>query len=217
MKKMKRDNEPWSSLTHSAGAVLSVAGLVLMVVFGALYGRAPHVVGFSIFGTSLILLYSASAVYHFLPKQTRSKEILKRLDHAMIYLLIAGTYTPICLAIPFRGWGWSLFGVIWGLATIGFILKISGVMFERISLALYILMGWLITIAIIPLRQWLGFEAMLWLVLGGVFYTVGSIFFALSETRQSKYSFGYHEVWHLFVMLGSFSHFWLMFAHISKI
>ena len=209
-------NEPGSALTHFIGILLSIAGLVLMVVFGTIYGSPAHVVGFSIFGTSLILLYSASSAYHILPKYTRKKDILARLDQALIFVLIAGTYTPIALTIPSRGWGWSLFGVIWGIALIGFLLKILSVRIHpTMSVFLYLAMGWLIVIAMYPLLQWLPLEAVWWLIAGGLFYSIGCIFFALEHKVPRTYWFGMHELFHVFVLLGSFSHFWLMLHYIT--
>jgi len=214
----KRDNEPLSALTHLIAMLLSIAGLVLMVVFGAMHSSASHIVGFSIFGTSLIMLYGASFVYHFASKQTPAKSTLQRLDHAMIFVLIAGTYTPICLALPERGWGWSLFGIIWGLAVIGFVLKITGIkMKNHITASIYLLMGWLIIIAILPISEWLNTSAMVWLVTGGIFYTLGCVFFILDNKVHRTKWLGMHEIFHVFVMMGSFSHFWLMIKYITHI
>lgn len=210
-----KNNEPLSSLTHALGALLSVAGLVLMVVFAALHGEATHVVGFSIFGASLIALYGTSAIYHFFPRETRIKKIFQRLDHTMIFVLIAGTYTPISLVMPQRAWGWSIFGVIWGLALLGMMLKLSGLKIrEWITVAIYILMGWLALFAIKPLMLWLSAEALTWLFAGGVLYTFGCVFFALGNLFPGKPWFSMHDVFHLFVMGGSFCHFWLMYRHV---
>lgn len=205
-------NEPYSSLTHFVGVLLSIAGLVLMVVYAVKYSSTAHIVGFSIFGASLIMLYSASTIYHILPITTKWKKILQRIDHSMIFVLIAGTYTPICLTLPDRAWGWSLFGVVWGVAVLGIILKSTGIMMRGwISTFLYIAMGWLALIAIYPLMQWLTTEALIWLFIGGAFYTIGCIFYALDKKIGMPRWFGMHEIFHLFVLAGSISHFWLMF------
>ena len=186
-----------------------------MLVSGALYGNVAHIVGFAIFGSSLILLYSTSTLYHFFPKEHRVKNILQRIDHSMIFILIAGTYTPILLLIPQRGWGWSIFGVIWGLTIIGFILKIIGIKMKNwVSLLIYIAMGWLIVVAINPLMQWITPQALWWLVAGGVLYTFGCIFFSLDKIVRRTHWFGMHEVFHIFVIAGSFSHFWFMFRYL---
>ena len=214
--KLFKENEPLSALTHFAGTLLSVAALVLMIIFGTIYGKASHVVGFAIFGSSLILLYGASFVYHFIPQKTKAKIILQRLDHAMIFILIAGTYTPLCLTVPQRGWGWSIFGVIWGLAIVGFLLKITGLKIKNyLSVLIYLAMGWLIVIAISPIMQWLDAGAIRWLFAGGIMYSVGCIFFALDNKIPRTTWFGMHEIFHIFVLAGSFSHFWLMLKYVA--
>lgn len=206
--KLFRKNEPVSAITHFIAALLSIAALILMVVFASMYGKATHIVGFSIFGASLIFLYFTSAIYHFFPRETKIKRIFQRLDHSMIYVLIAGTYTPIALLMPNRVWGWTIFGLIWGLAVFGILIKSTGVKIkEWLSATLYILMGWLAAIAFKPLMQWLSLEAFLWLLAGGVLYTSGCIFFALERFYPRKKWFGMHEVFHLFVIAGSFCHF----------
>ncbi|MBI4359050.1 MAG: hemolysin III family protein [Candidatus Nealsonbacteria bacterium] len=212
---LSRNNEPLSSLTAFIGLLLSIAGLVLLVVFAVLYGRTRHVVGFSIFGSGLILLYLVSAVYHLIPKTHRAKEIFRVLDHSMIYLFIASTYTPILLVLPQRGWGWSLFGVIWGLAGIGIALKIM-VRNEKTWLVPlpYVVMGWLGIIALPILLKSLSPGALWWLMGGGVLYSLGIVFFVLGRVRPQKGYFGMHEVFHLFVIGASFSHFWLMFRYV---
>lgn len=211
---MVRLNDPISGLTHFIGALLSIAGLVLLVVFASLRGTAWHVVSFSIFGTSLILLYSASTLYHWLPLKPRNREILRKIDHMMIYVLIAGTYTPICL-VPIRGaWGWSLFGSIWGLAILGIVLKAFWMNAPRwLYTFFYVFMGWLAAIAFFPLVQAISWRGVLWLVLGGVFYSIGAVIYGLKKPNFTK-SFGFHELFHLFVMAGSLSHFILMWHYI---
>ena len=209
------ENEPLSALLHFLGFLLSVAGLVLLVVFASLKGSAWHVVSFSIFGAALVLLYAASTLYHFAPISSRSKAVFARLDHSMIYFLIAGTYTPICL-ITLRGaWGWSLFGVVWGLSIIGIILKSTGVKINGIlSTGLYLLLGWAAVVAIVPLWNSLPLNALMFLVAGGVFYSLGTIAFAMEREAVHTKWFGAHEVFHIFVMLGSLSHFWLIFHYL---
>lgn len=178
------NNEPLSAITHLVAAALSIAALVLMIVFASLYGKASHVVGVSIFGISMITLYTISTIYHFFAKEHRAKKILQRLDHGMIYFLIAGTYTPLCLTLPARAWGWTLFGVIWALAITGFVLKIVGVTLAKwLLVGGYLLMGWLVLIAFTPLQAWLPHEGLYWLIAGGVFYSLGTIFYALDFYR----------------------------------
>jgi len=212
---ISKKNEPLSALTHFLAALFSIAGLVLLVVFAAKYGSTAHVVGFSIFGASLIILYCTSALYHYFQRETRVKTIFQRLDHAMIYVLIAGTYTPITLVMPQRVWGWTIFGIIWGLAAIGITLKSIGFkMKEWFSVAIYIIMGWLAIIAVKPLVLWLPTGALMWFLMGGIFYTSGCIFFALDNFMRRARWFSMHDVFHVFVIAGSFCHFWLMIKYI---
>jgi hemolysin III len=215
MKKIIKDNEPLSALTHFLGLLLSIAGLVLMVVFAAIKHKSVEVVGLSIFGTSLILAYSASFIYHIFSKEHKIKKTLQKIDHAMIFVLIAGTYTPICISMPNKALGWSIFGIIWGLAIVGIIIKTLGLHIKPwLSTAIYITIGWFITIAIVPIIKWLGIGAFWWLIAGGISYTLGTIFFALENYVKRNRWWGMHEIFHLFVMLGSFCHFWLMFHYL---
>ncbi|MEX2013610.1 MAG: hemolysin III family protein, partial [Parcubacteria group bacterium] len=209
------NNELISSLTHFAGAILSVAGLVLLVVFSSLYGNVEKTVGFSIFGSGLILLYLASAIYHFISREHRAKTIFKNVDYSMIYVLIASTYTPLMLALPQASLGWTLFGVVWGLALAGILLRLF-LKLERdwLSPTLFILMGWLSVIAIPALLRSVPLFGLGWLVLGGLLYTIGVVFFALEKRFPKTGWFGMHEIFHLFVMGGSFAHFWFMFRYV---
>lgn len=207
-------NEPTSSITHAVGLGLAIAGLVLLVVFGAIYGTVWHVVSFSIFGASMILAYAASTVYHLIPKTWRARKIFQKIDHAMIYVLIAGTYTPICLTVLRGGWGWSLFGVVWGIAIIGVILKATINMNTTLSTIIYVLMGWIAVVAIYPLIKAMPLGGLFWLFLGGILYTIGVIFFALDLIVPRTRWWGMHEVFHLFVIAGTFSHFWMMFKYL---
>ncbi len=209
------DNEPMSALTHFLGFLLAIAGLVLLIVFAELHGTVWHVVGFTLFGSSMVLLYGASSLYHFVPITHRAKGVMQRIDHAMIYVLIAGTYTPICFVTLRGAWGWALFGVIWGLAILGIIWKaVLRTPRPVLSTLLYISMGWLALVAFIPLRSALSIGGWFWLLLGGAAYTLGAIAFGFSHVKFHKRWFGMHEVWHILVMVGSFSHFWLMLRYV---
>src|SRR6478735_3853877 len=171
-----RGEETASQLTHAVGAVLGMAGLVLLVVFARRHGDAWHVVSSAIFGMMLVLLYASSTLYHSF-KAERTRQILQKFDHAAIFLLIAGTYTPFVL-VTLRGpWGWSLFGVIWGLAIVGVILKcwFAG-RFRGVSTGVYLVMGWLVLVAIKPLLAALPVDGMKLLVAGGLCYTAGAMF-----------------------------------------
>jgi hemolysin III len=212
---IKNRSELVNSLTHLFATFLSVAGLVLLVVFAALKSTAWHIVGVSIFGASMILLYLTSTLYHFFSHDSKAKRVFLRLDHSMIYVLIAGSYTPLCLTVLRGPWGWTVFGVIWAIAVTGIVIKSAGIKInDYISTAGYIIMGWLMVIAIGPLVKTLPGMAIFWLFLGGISYTVGAIFYSFDDKVRISHWFGMHEIFHLFVMLGSFCHFWLMFRYV---
>lgn len=212
---MKRElshyEELANTLTHGAGIALSIAGLVLLVVRAALYGDVWQIVSFSIFGISLIALYLASTLYHGY-SSPRIKKILRTFDHSAIYLLIAGTYTPFLL-ISLRGpWGWSLFGIIWGLAIIGISFKVFfGHKYELISTIFYLLMGWVVIIAIKPLLAALPISGFLWLLAGGLAYSFGVVFYLWEKLPFN------HAIWHGFVLAGSFFHFCAVFFYLSPV
>lgn len=210
MPELDDSNEPLSSVTHLIATILSIAGLSFLITLSAIRGEAAHVVGFSIFGASLVLLYLFSTLYHFLSKNHPAKVIFQILDHSAIYILIAGTYTPLVLIVLPPAWGWSMFGVIWGLAFCGVFGKIFFRLRGCVSAFFYILMGWLIVVALVPLKEALPLEGILWLLAGGIFYTVGTIFFALDRIIKLNKWYTLHDIFHIFVMLGSFSHFWFM-------
>lgn len=189
-------------ISHGIGTVLSIIGLVVLIVCAVRSGNAWHIVSFSIFGGTLILLYLASTLYHSLP-MPGVKQILKRFDHSAIFLLIAGTYTPFML-VKLRGaWGWSIFGVVWGLAVLGVLLKVccSITKFESVSVVLYVVMGWLCVIAAKQLFTSLSHISLIFLVLGGVSYTVGVLFYVWEKLPYN------HAVWHIFVLGGSIFHY----------
>ena len=212
---MPKDNEPLSSLTHLIGASLALAALALLVIFAAIYGTALHIVSYSIFGTAMLLLYIMSTIYHFLPKGKTSKKVFQKLDHSMIYILIAGTYTPIALVGLKGAWGWTIFGIIWGLAALGISLKCSFKKVNQIlSTILYLVMGWLIVVAFVPLNTTLPTAGLWWLFAGGLSYTIGVIFFALDNIIPRTRWWGLHELFHLFVIGGSFCHFWMMLKYV---
>lgn len=202
-----RNEEFWNTLTHAAGVVLSVFALVLLV-FSSSKGSALDVVSATIFGTSLLLLYLASTLYHA-SQNRRKKFYLRKLDHLCIYLLIAGTYTPVTL-IGMKGvWGWTIFGIIWGLAVLGFVFKFSPLRkSENLSLGLYALMGWLILIGMKPLVESLSIGALTFMGLGGLFYTVGIYFYVKEKIPYN------HAIWHLFVLAGSIFHFFGIYGYI---
>jgi hemolysin III len=192
-----------NTATHGLGLLLSIVGLVVLVVLAARRGTTLHVVSCSVYGATLVILYAASTLYHSLnQKYPRFRRLLRTIDHASIYLLIAGTYTPFTLLILRGAWGWSLFGVIWGLALCGVVLKAFWVdRFKILSPLIYLAMGWLVVIAIKPLLMSLPLAGFAWLMAGGVCYSGGLLFYAFDKKPH------FHAVWHLCVMGGSIFHF----------
>jgi hemolysin III len=190
-----------NAITHGLGALLAVAGLVILTVFAALRGDAWHIVSFSVFGVTLVILYLASTLYHSFTSE-KLKIIFRKLDHMAIYLLIAGTYTPFCLTVLNNWVGWTLFGVVWGSAILGIIVKVfhtgKG---ELLSTILYVVMGWVAIFAIKPLYESVSLTTFMLLMTGGVFYTAGTYFFTKDRIKY------FHSIWHLFVLAGSIFHF----------
>lgn len=211
-----------SGLTHCIGAALSLVGLVLLIVFSSIWGDAYDIVSFTIFGTALFLLYLFSTLYHWLNIGEKGIRVFKKFDHIMIYVLIAATYTPICLG-PMRGpWGWSIFGVIWGFAILGIILTSVWIKAPRaLTTSIYIAMGWVVLIAIYPLFKVFQEANLLyslaWLVAGGIFYTIGGLIYGLKWPNFHFKHFGFHEIFHIFVMLGSACHFWFILIYVLKV
>ena len=193
--------EKFNAVSHLIGAGLSLAGAIVLVVLAAMEGDPWKVVSVSIYGVTLVVMYGSSTLYHSV--RGRAKDVLRKMDHQSIYLLIAGSYTPFCL-VTLRGpWGWSLFGVVWGLAALGGLQELRPRNDARIlSMVLYLLMGWVALVALIPLVHALGRAGFAWVAAGGLFYTVGIIFYAL-DTRVTHA----HGVWHLFVLAGSATHY----------
>lgn len=197
-----------NSVTHGFGVVLSIAGLVLMIVYSSLNGNAWHVVSSSIFGSTMIFLYLASTLYHS-SKTEKAKHFYKILDHSFIYILIAGTYTPFTLVTLNGALGWTLFGIIWGLAIAGVVFKFYFVhRFKILSTAIYLLMGWLIIFAINPLLDHLPIGGVYWLIGGGLSYTFGVVFYVWHKLPFN------HSIWHLFVLGGSVCHFFAVFFYV---
>jgi hemolysin III len=190
-----------NAVTHGTGLVLSVGAAPVLVALGVIYGTALHVVAYAIYGATLVLLYAASTLYHAF-QRPRVKQALRVLDHAAIYLLIAGTYTPVTLVSLEARWGLTLFGVVWALALAGCVFKVffTG-QFERTSTALYLAMGWVVVLAVGPVLEALPGAAFAWLLAGGLCYSGGVVFYAWERLPYN------HAVWHLFVLAGSVCHF----------
>ncbi|SEM80875.1 hemolysin III [Pseudomonas sp. ok272] len=193
--------ERFNAWSHLLGAVAAFVGVVWLLVIASLDANPWKIVSVAIYGVTLLTLYSVSTVYHSV--RGRAKVIMQKVDHLSIYLLIAGSYTPFCL-VTLRGpWGWTLFGIVWGLALIGMLQEIKPRSEARIlSIVIYAVMGWIVLVAIKPLIAALGMAGFIWLAAGGVFYTVGIIFFALDSRLRHA-----HGIWHLFVIAGSLLHF----------
>lgn len=199
--------EIFSSVTHGVGTLLAIGGTVVLLVVSAIFGDALTVVSSAIFGASLIILYCMSTLYHAISHPT-AKQFFRIMDHNTIFFLIAGTYTPITLSVLRGALGWTLFGIIWGVAAVGIALNsVNLEKFRKPSVVCYILMGWVIIFAIRPLLQSMSLLC-LWLLLGGgVFYTVGVIFYAIKKVKY------FHSVWHIFTLLGSLCHYFcVLFA-----
>ena len=197
-----------NSIIHGVGALLGIAGLGVLTAFASLHGNAWHIVGCSIFGAALILLYTTSTLYHSIPLP-RVKAVLRTLDHSAIFILIAGTYTPFLL-VNLRGpWGWSLFGVIWGLALIGILLRVMrGRRSTLVSVALYVGMGWTVVVAAKPLLHSVAPGGLWLLLLGGLAYTLGVLFYVWERLPYN------HAIWHIFVLAGSVLHFFAILFYV---
>jgi hemolysin III len=209
-KKYTTGEEIANSVTHGIGAALSVAGLAVLVTLAAMHGDAWRVVSFSVYGASLVLLYLASTFYHSF-QSPQVKRVFRILDHSAIYVLIAGSYTPFTLVSIRGAWGWSLFGVIWGLAAAGIVLEAvfaKGKGFRLLNIGVYIAMGWLIVIAIKPLLANVPRGGLVWLFGGGLCYTLGAGLYAIKRIPFN------HAIWHLFVLGGSICHYFAILFYV---
>ena len=201
--------ERFNSYTHLIGTALAVAGAVVLIVLGAMRDDAWRVVSFAIYGATLILLYGTSTLYHC--TRGRAKNVFRKCDHSAIYLLIAGTYTPFTLVTLGGGWGWSLFGVVWGLALLGIVQELwPGKKTRNWSLVLYITMGWIAVIGVVPLIDALSWAGFAWVAAGGVIYTVGTVFYFYDEKFRH-----WHGIWHLFVIAGSAIHYFAILFYVA--
>ena len=200
-----------NGVTHGIGALLSVAGLTVLVVLASIYGDVWRIVSFSLYGGSLVLLYLASTLYHTF-QAPEAKRIFRIMDHSAIYLLIAGTYTPITLVTMRGPLGWTVFGGVWALAIIGIIFKTFFIgRYEKVATAAYVLMGWLCIIAIKEMFIAIPLNGMIWLLAGGGFYTFGVIFYVWHKLPYN------HAIWHLFVLAGSICHFFAILLHVLPV
>ncbi|MHC1681800.1 MAG: hemolysin III family protein [Clostridiaceae bacterium] len=209
--------EPVSGLTHLLGALLSLVGLTILIV-SSITRQNPSIIttiAYIIFGISLISLYCASSIYHLINASEKIINRLRRLDHSMIYILIAGTYTPICLFCLNNTWKITYLITIWSLALAGVLFKL--IWFESprwLSTAIYIIMGWLCIFVVVPLYRGLTPGGFYWLLLGGICYTVGGVIYGTKKPKLFK-ALGFHEIFHIFVLAGSFCHFWVVYKFIA--
>ncbi len=215
MKPAKKDTfyyspfeERLNVISHAIGVILGIVALVFLVVHASQNGTASHIVSFSIYGASIILLYLASTLYH-ISKKPKARKRLRIFDHAAIYVLIAGTYTPFALVTLEGVIGWTIFGLVWGFAAIGITLKLffTG-KFDKLSTLMYVFMGWLIIFAINPLLANLSSEGLFWLLAGGVAYTIGAVLYSIQKLPLN------HAIFHVFVLAGSIFHFISVYLHV---
>ncbi len=210
--------EPVNGLTHGAGALLALVVLVVALGMAIQTGNSGHVIGFGVFGLSLVALYTASALYHLLPLSAAAVARLRLLDHTMIFVLIAGTYTPVCLVALHGGWRWGLLGLIWGLAVGGIVLKLRWRRMPRwLSTTLYELMGLIAVIAVPALAHAIPLGGLAWLLTGGLAYSVGALIYARNRMTLIPGVLGPHELWHLFVLAGSACHVWALLRYVAPL
>ena len=196
------------AVTHGLGTILAIAGLMVLVAYSTVYGDSWHIVGSAIFGSTLVLMYAASTLYHSIPLPP-ARKVLRIIDHTMIYFLIAGSYTPLTLVTLNGPWGWTLFGITWGLALAGVVFKVFATgRFQKLSLAIYLAMGWCVVVAIRPLVETLATGGLVLLVIGGLCYTGGVVFYVRERLRY------HHAIWHVFVLAGSVFHYFAVLFYV---
>lgn len=215
MKNIFRD--PVSGLTHLFGALASLIGLIILIIYELNIPNSTPLglVAVIMFGISLILLYTASSVYHLVKSSDKVIKILRKLDHSMIFVLIAGTYTPVCLISLNGKLRWIMFISIWALAVIGVSFKMIWFNCPRwLSTLFYVFMGWISVFLISPISKAINIKGIVWLILGGVFYTVGAVIYGAKWPKINSKVFGFHEIFHLFVLAGSFCHYFMVFKYV---
>ena len=213
---LKNLREPMNGFTHFLGIIFAMTATVLLVDLSLNPFKPNHLISFLIFGIGMILLYTTSTLYHWLKLSDEGIKKLRKADHIMIFIYIAATYTPVCIVALRETIGWILLAATWSVAIIGIIIKIFWMNAPRwLSTFIYILMGWLAVGAIFPLIDSLQTGAILWLLAGGLFYTIGAVIYALKKPDPFPGILGFHEIFHLLVLLGTFSHFWMMYRYIA--
>ena len=209
---------PWSAITHGVGAVLAAAGTVLLLIRAGQMGNLPLMALFAVYGLSMFCLYTASTLYHCLRTSVKGRIALRKYDHCSIYLLIAGSYTPLCLTALRHSGGVPLLVAVWTLAAAGVVLTIAKLAIPRwLTSAIYLFMGWLVIFAIVPIFQALPTNGFLWLLTGGLLYTAGGVLYAVKWPGRNNPRFGCHEIFHVFIVLGSVCHFVLMYQIVPQL
>jgi hemolysin III len=214
---LSKFREPVSGLTHLFGSLISIVGLIVLIIYANLNSNLSvlSLIAILIFGISMFLLYSASSIYHLVKSSEKVIFFLRKLDHSMIFVLIAGTYTPICLITLDGNLRWIFFIVIWSLAALGILFKMLWFNAPRwLSTLFYILMGWLSIFLISPISSKIASGGIVWLALGGVVYTLGGIIYATKWPKIQSHLFGFHEIFHLFVLGGTFCHYWMILNYV---
>ncbi|MGB5848404.1 MAG: hemolysin III family protein [Ignavibacteriaceae bacterium] len=212
---VKSFRDPISGLTHFIGIILSVIGTIVLLTRNEEPFTVYHTTSFLIFGFSMTLLYTISTLYHWLPLSEKNLIIVRKIDHIMIFVFIAASYTPVCLITLRESWGWIILGIVWGLTLAGFFLKLFWINAPRfLYTSIYLVMGWIIIAAILPLSKVMPSQGLLWLALGGIFYSAGAVIYAIKKPDPLPNVFGFHEIFHLFIMAGSFSIFWMIYKFV---
>jgi hemolysin III len=212
---LRKFRDPVSGLMHLASVLAALLGLVGLLVAGK--GQPTKEFAFLVYGISLILMFSASATYHLIQSDPKTIGIYRKIDHSAIYLLIAGTYTPICLSFFTGFWRWGMLGIIWAFALIGVAIKVFVIKAPRwITTGVYLAMGWLSILAVGEILRTMPVGAIIWLVVGGLFFTFGAIIYILKRPNPYPEVFGFHEIWHVFVILGCLSHFILVAGYVTS-
>ena len=213
---IKNLREPMNGFTHFIGIIFAVIATILLLDISLNPYKPYHLISFSVFGFGMIMLYTTSTLYHWLKLSDAGIKKLRRTDHIMIFIYIAATYTPVCIVALKGTLGWSLLIAVWFVALVGVIIKIFWMNAPRwLSTFIYILMGWLAVIVIYPLVNAIQIGALIWLSIGGLFYTIGAVIYALKKPDPYPGILGFHEIFHLFVLLGTFSHFWMIYRYIA--
>jgi hemolysin III len=208
--------DPVSGLTHLFAAIFAVGGVIALLIVG--WGKAGKTLSLAIYGLSLVLLFASSATYHMVKVRPKVIEALRKVDHSAIYLLIAGTYTPFCFNMLSGGWKWGMLAVIWGLALVGIIVKIFIIQTPRwVSAGVYLIMGWLCLAAIGEMLAVLPGWALFWLAAGGIIYSMGAVVYMTKIMNFAPGIFGFHEVWHIFVILGALAHFIGVLVYVAPV